>query len=363
MSDALLFSPMTVRSVTFENRVWASPMCQYSAVDGVVDTWHLVHLGAFATGGVGLVMTEATAVSPEGRISVGCPGIWSDEQAAAWRRVVDFVHSMGVPAGIQLAHAGRKGSTMRPWDDHVIAAPAEGGWTTVGPSPLAYKDFPLPAELDSAGIDGVVSDFADGAARAVAAGFDVVEIHAAHGYLLHQFMSPLTNHRTDEYGGRWDNRVRIVRRVVEAVRAAVPDTVPVFVRVSATDWVEGGWTSEETVELGSALREWGADLMDVTTGGLVHDAVIPSGPGYQVPFAAAVRAGAGIPVSAVGLITSAQQAEDILERGEADAVMLGRALLRNPRWGLNAAEELGVMIRWPEQLQRARTLNPRVAPQ
>ncbi len=352
---SLLFTPWRVRGLTVANRAWVSAMCQYSATDGVVGDWHLAHLGSLATGGFGLVMAEATAVAPEARISVRCPGLWNDEQVTAWRRVTDFAHAQGAHIGVQLAHAGRKASTMAPWDDHPFALASEGGWTAVAPSELAFDGYPPPRALRVEEIDRVVDQFVAAARRARRAGFDVLEIHAAHGYLLHQFLSPLSNQRGDAYGGSFENRTRLVLRVAEAVRAAEPD-VPLFVRLSATDWVEGGWDLDQTVALARALRESGVDLVDVSSGGNVATAVVPVGPGYQVPFASAVRRGAGVATSAVGLITEPDQAESILVDGDADAIMVARAALRNPRWALNAAEALGEFIDWRPQLERARTL-------
>jgi len=351
-----LFSPLTLRSVTFKNRAWVSPMCQYSAHEGVVGPWHLVHLGAFATGGAGLVMAEATAVNPVGRISIACPGLWNDEQVDAWRTITDFIHSQGTLAGIQLAHAGRKASTMRPWDDHVIASPAEGGWEAVAPSAVAFEGYPQPRALSVAEIDRLVEDFAAAGERARRAGFDLVEIHAAHGYLLHEFLSPLSNQRDDEYGGSLENRARFLLRVVHAVRARVGDEVPVFVRISASDYTPGGWDIDGSVELAAMLREAGVDLVDVSSGGNVANATIPLGPGYQVHFAKEIRQKTGIATAAVGLITEPAQAEEILDDGASDAVLLARAYLRNPRWALFAAEALGEYIAWPAQLERARTL-------
>jgi 2,4-dienoyl-CoA reductase-like NADH-dependent reductase (Old Yellow Enzyme family) len=352
-----LFSPLTLRSVTFANRVWVSPMCQYSAKNGVVGPWHLVHLGGFATGGAGLVMAEASAVNPEGRISVACPGLWNEEQVNAWRTVTDFIHSQGTVVGIQLAHAGRKASTLRPWDDHVIASADEGGWPAVAPSAIAFEGYPVPHALHAQEIDALVQDFADAAERARRAGFDLVEIHAAHGYLLHEFLSPLSNQRDDDYGGSLENRFRFLRRVVAAVRSRIGDEVPLFVRISATDYVSGGWGIDESVELCQMLRAAGVDLIDVSSGGNVAHATIPFAPGYQVPFARRIREEASIPTAAVGLITDPSQAEEILEEGSADAVLLARGFLRNPRWGLAAAEALGEFIPWPVQITRARTLH------
>jgi 2,4-dienoyl-CoA reductase-like NADH-dependent reductase (Old Yellow Enzyme family) len=358
-----LFSPLSIRGVDFPHRVWASPMCQYSADNGAASMWHVVHLGSFATGGVGLVMTESTAVAPEGRITVGCTGIWNQSHVKAWKPVVDFVHSMDTPIGIQLSHAGRKGSTMRPWDTHPIALDSDGGWETVGPSAIAYSDFPMPRELTIDEISQIVCEFAKSAKFSVEAGFDLVEIHGAHGYLVHQFLSPLSNQRTDEYGGSFKNRTRLLRELVSAIRAVIPTEMPLFLRISATDWADGGWDLAESVRLAQELRLLGVDLIDVSSGGLVHDANIKPFPGYQVELAREIREQAGIHVTTVGLITEPEHAEEILRNNNADAVMLGRALLRNPRWALNAAESLGYECRWPQQLQRARTINPRKSPQ
>ncbi len=352
---SLLFTPWRVRTLTVPNRAWVSAMCQYSAVDGVIGDWHLAHLGSLATGGFGLVMAEATAVAPEARISVRCPGLWNDEQVTAWRRVTAFAHAQETLVGVQLAHAGRKASTMAPWDDHLIAQPSEGGWTAVAPSALTFDGYPTPRPLRVDEIDQVVDQFAAAARRALSAGFDVLEIHAAHGYLLHQFLSPLSNQRDDEYGGSFENRTRLLRRVTAAVRAVDAD-VALFVRISATDWIEGGWDLDQSVALARELRDLGVDLVDVSSGGNVATAVIPAAPGYQVPFAGAVRRGADVATSAVGLITEPEQAEAILERGDADAVMVARAALRNPRWALQAAESLGEHIDWRPQLERARTV-------
>jgi 2,4-dienoyl-CoA reductase-like NADH-dependent reductase (Old Yellow Enzyme family) len=351
-----LFTPITLRDVTVRNRVWVAPMCQYSASDGVPDDWHLVHLGSFARGGAGLVFTEATAVTPEGRISPEDTGIWNDAQQAAWSRIVDFVHAQGATAGIQLAHAGRKASTYSGFSGERGGVPdANGGWRPVGPSATPFPGLREdPEPLDPSGIARIVAAFGDAAERAVAAGFDVVEVHAAHGYLLHEFLSPLSNHRDDAYGGSFDNRVRLVRDVVREVRGRVASGVPVVVRVSATDWVEGGWNDDDTVRLAGLLREDGVDLIDTSTGGnVVTD--IPVGPGYQVPFARRVRVEAGVPSGAVGLITEPKQAEEILAEGSADVVLLARELLRDPHWPLRAAYELGESDTdlWPVQYQRA----------
>jgi 2,4-dienoyl-CoA reductase-like NADH-dependent reductase (Old Yellow Enzyme family) len=351
-----LFTPVRLRSTTIRNRVWVAPMCQYSAVDGVPDDWHLVHLGSFARGGAGLVLTEATAVSPEGRISPADTGIWNDEQLAAWARIVEFVHAQGATAGMQLGHAGRKGSTRPPFEGRGSVPVGEGGWPTLAPSAVAFPGLAEPRELTAADIDRVVDDFTAAAGRALRAGFDVLEIHAAHGYLLHQFLSPLSNRREDEYGGSFDNRVRLLLRIVDAVRASVPDETPLLVRISATDWVEDGWTGDDSVALARQLQAHGVDLVDVSTGGNVL-ADIPVEPGYQVPFARRIRDEAGVPTGAVGLITEPKQAEEIVAAGQADVVLLARALLRDPHWALRAAHELGVPVGdgvdWPKQYLRA----------
>jgi 2,4-dienoyl-CoA reductase-like NADH-dependent reductase (Old Yellow Enzyme family) len=356
MKIPALFEPITINGLTISNRIWVSPMCQYSAQDGRASRWHEIHLGSFAAGGAGLVLVEATAVVPEGRISIGCTGIWNDELAAAFIPIIDFAHEMKIAIGIQVAHAGRKGSTMLPWDDHLIADPSEGGWTTVAPSPLAYPGHPVPHELTVAEIHGLIQNFAEAAKRSVEVGFDVIEIHAAHGYLLHEFLSPITNQRADAYGGGFEGRTRFLREVVVAIREVIPDTYPVFVRISATDWVVGGWDLEGSIQLAKILKELGVDLLDVSTGGLVSDAEIESSPGYQVKFASDIRASAGIACSAVGLITDANQANAIIESAKADAVMAARQFLRNPRWALQIADELGFRIDIPIQIERGRRI-------
>jgi 2,4-dienoyl-CoA reductase-like NADH-dependent reductase (Old Yellow Enzyme family) len=329
-------------------------MCQYMAKDGVVGQWHQVHLGAFATGGPGMIMVEATGVVPQGRISIGCPSIEDTAHAEAFRPVIDFAHSHGVKVGIQLAHAGRKASTMLPWDDHRIASADEGGWQAVSSSATAFEGYPVPRELTTQEIAELVRDFAAAAERAVAVGFDVIEIHAAHGYLLHQFYSPIMNKRTDEYGGSFDNRIRFLLEVTEAVRAVIGDQIPLFVRISATDWVDEGWNLIDSVELSIKLKALGVDLIDVSSGGAIYNAKIDAKPGFQVPFATAIKTEAGIATAAVGLITEAEQAEHIVTTGEADAVFLARAMLRNPRWALAAASTLGVDLTWPLPLQRGK---------
>ena len=351
---SLLFSPLTLRGTTFRNRAWVSPMCQYSATDGMPDDWHLVHLGARAVGGAGLVLTEATAVTAEGRISPQDTGIWDDTQAQAWARIAAFVQAQGAAAGMQLAHAGRKASTRRPWDGRGWVPPSDGGWQSVGPSPVGYDDWPAPRELSHGDLTALTADFAAAARRADEAGFDTVELHAAHGYLLHEFLSPLTNIRTDGYGGGFEGRIRYPLEVVDAVRAVWPERKPLLVRISATDWADGGWTVDESVELSRLMAARGVDLVDVSSGGLVPEQQIVTGPGYQVPYAGRIRREAGVGTGAVGLITEPQQAEKILVEGDADVVLLARELLRDPHWPLRAATELGVEVDWPEQYDRAR---------
>ncbi|HET6302248.1 NADH:flavin oxidoreductase/NADH oxidase [Microbacterium sp.] len=359
---SILFSPLTVGPKTARNRLWVSPMCQYSAVDGMPQEWHHVHLAQFASGGAGIVMAEATAVSPEGRISPDDTGIWSDAHRDAWAPIVAAVRARGALAGIQLAHAGRKASTSSPLSGQRGSVPREqGGWQTVAPSAIPFEGFAAPVALDREGIDRVVEDFAAAARRAVEAGFDVVEVHAAHGYLLHEFLSPLSNHRDDEYGGSLANRARLVLRVVEAVRQAAPD-LALLVRFSAYDWADGGFTPDETATVATWASERGADLFDISSGGLVAHQRLETGPGYQVPFAAHVRRTAGVPVSAVGMIDEAAQAEAILEAGDADAIMAGREWLRDPHYALRASIELGADIDyWPTQYLRARPARVRAA--
>jgi 2,4-dienoyl-CoA reductase-like NADH-dependent reductase (Old Yellow Enzyme family) len=353
---SLLFTPIDLRGLHVRNRIWVAPMCQYSAIEGVPDDWHLAHLGSLARGGAGLVFTEATAVVPEGRISPADTGIWNDEQQAAWARIVDFLHARGAVAGMQLAHAGRKASSQPPWEGPGYVPDEDGGWEPVAPSATAYPGLREPRALGTEELAGVVEAFVTGAQRALAAGFDVLEVHAAHGYLLHEFLSPLSNQRTDAYGGSFENRVRLLLEVVRAIRSAVHEATPLVVRISATDWVEGGWTAEDSVRLAALLRDADVDLIDVSTGGNAP-ADIPVGPGYQVPFARQIRQATGIAVGAVGMITEPKQAEDILADGSADVVLMAREMLRNPHWPLFAAHELGVLpgeaVAWPEQYQRA----------
>lgn len=355
-----LFTPLSLRGVTLRNRIGVSPMCQYSSHDGFASDWHLVHLGQFAVGGAALVFTEATAVLPEGRISPQDLGIWSDAHLPMLERITRFVSSQGALPGMQLAHAGRKASTRRPWDGAGAVPVTDGGWTNVmAPSAVAFApDYPQPHALALEGIAAVVDAFRTAAVRAVAAGFRVLEIHAAHGYLLHEFLSPLSNHRTDEFGGALENRVRIVLQIVDAVRSVVPESLPLVVRISATDWADGGWDVAQSVQLATWLKDAGVDLVDVSSGGLVGGVRIPVGPGYQVPFARQVRAEAGIPTASVGLITDAAQAEAIVAGGEADVVLLAREMLRQPHWPLLAAAALGADATWPVQYERARPGGP-----
>ncbi|MGW1727622.1 NADH:flavin oxidoreductase/NADH oxidase [Streptomyces sp. NPDC002306] len=362
-----LFDPYTVRSLTIPNRIWMAAMCQYSAAPageraGVPNDWHFAHLAARATGGTGLIITEATAVSAEGRISPYDLGIWNDAQVEGFRRITEFLKSQGTVPGIQLGHAGRKASTERTWVDRgaPIAPEARYGWTPVAPSAIPMRsDATTPDELTVQQIAALVEEFADGARRALAAGFQVVEIHGAHGYLIHQFLSALSNRRTDSYGGSFEGRTRFAVEVVEAVRAVWPEDLPVFFRVSATDWLQEngdareGWTADETVRLAKELRARGVDLFDVSTGGNVMDVTIPVAPDYQLPFAERVRQEADMPVATVGLITEPAQAQAVVTSGKADAVLLGRELLRNPYWARHAAEELGGQVATPDQYHRA----------
>ena len=348
-----LFGPLVQRSLTLAHRIVVSPMCQYSSSDGFASDWHLVHLGSRATGGAALVFTEATAVTPEGRISPQDLGIWSDAHVEGLARIARFVRSQGSAAGVQLAHAGRKGSTPAPWHGEGTVAAADGGWEPVAPTSQPFDaGYPVPRALDADGVAAVVQAFADAARRTREAGFDVVEIHAAHGYLLHEFLSPLTNTRADAYGGSFDNRIRLCLEVVDAVRRVWPDRLPVWVRISATDWVEGGWDGEQSVELARRLAARGVDLIDCSSGGLVK-APIPVGPGYQVPFAARVRREAGIASGAVGLITTPHQADEIVRREEADVVLLARQFLRDPYFAAHAADALDQPFAWPVQYGRA----------
>lgn len=350
-----LFQPLTLREVTLPNRIAVSPMCQYSARDGLANDWHLVHLGNRASGGAGLILFEATAVSPEGRISPQCLGLWNDQQIEPLRRINRFLDSQGAVPGIQLAHAGRKAGCWRPWDAQRGSVPLEqGGWIPRAPSALAFDEqHHTPEAMSSAQIATLIGDFARATERALAAGFRVIELHAAHGYLLHQFLSPLSNQRCDAYGGSFENRTRLLREVTQAVRAVMPEGIPLLVRLSATDWLEGGWCEAETVAISAQLKDLGVDLIDVSSGGLAPSAQIPVGPGYQTRFAERVRREAGIATGAVGLITEPAQAEHILRTEQADLVLLARELLRDPNWPLHAAEALGHCMAWPAQYVRA----------
>jgi len=351
----MLFSPLTIKGVTLKNRLIVSPMCQYSSADGFADDWHLVHLGSRAVGGVSLVISEATAVSPEGRISPYDLGIWKDEHIEKLAQITAFIKGQRCVPGIQLAHAGRKASTAAPWKGRGRVTEEEGGWVPVAPSAVAFADhYPMPVELDREGIRKVVADFTEAAGRAFRAGFQVAEIHAAHGYLLHQFLSPLSNQREDDYGGPFENRIRLLREVIAGVKSAWPADLPLFVRISATDWAEDGWNADDSVRLATILKTAGVDLIDVSTGGLVSYQQIPVGPAYQLPFAARIKKEAGILTSAVGLITDAAQAEAILANGNADAVMMARELLRNPYFPLRAAADLKADVVWPVQYERAK---------
>ena len=349
-----LFSPLQIKNITLRNRIVTSPMCQYSAIDGFANDWHLVHLGTRASGGVGMVIAEATAVLPEGRITPGDLGLWSDEHIDVLKRIVHFIHSQGAVAAIQIAHAGRKASCEVPWKGGRQLDEQNGGWQTVAPGNIPFfAGERAPEPLSMEGIQKVITAFASAAGRALAAGFRVIEIHGAHGYLLHEFLSPLSNDRTDEYGGSFENRIRLLTQVTDAVRKEWPAGNPLFVRISATDWTEGGWTPEESVRLAYILKDMGVDLIDCSSGGNIHDAKIPMAPGYQVPFSEAIRK-TGILTGAVGFITTAVQAESILQEKKADLVLLAKELLRNPYFALNAARDLGEDVEWPVQYLRAK---------
>ncbi|MBI1424252.1 MAG: oxidoreductase [Gammaproteobacteria bacterium] len=350
-----LFTPLSIGDITFRNRVFVSPMCQYSSLNGMPTDWHLVHLGSRAVGGAGMVMVEATAVTPEGRISSADSGIWSDAHAEAFVRITRFIREHGAVPAMQLAHAGRKASTDVPWRGGGPVGLDAGGWVTLAPSAIPFAgNFPPPSELSLSELDDVIAAFVAAAQRARAAGFECIEIHMAHGYLLHEFLSPLANQREDDYGGSLENRMRLPLRVATAVRQEWPANLPLLVRISATDWVEGGWDLEQSVELSRHLKDIGMDLIDCSTGGVVPNAVIPAGPGFQTPFAERIRREVGIATGAVGLITSPQQAEHILRTGQADAVFLARELLRDPYWPLHAARALHTDVPWPVQYERAK---------
>jgi 2,4-dienoyl-CoA reductase-like NADH-dependent reductase (Old Yellow Enzyme family) len=348
-----LFSPLQLRSITFPHRVFVSPMCQYSSEDGMPNEWHFVHLGSRAIGGAALVCVEASGVTPEGRITPWDAGIWSDAHAKAWKPIADFIRAHGSVPGIQIAHAGRKASCGKPWEGGKPLARGEGAWETLGPSGIAFGDYPAPRAMTVAEIERTVEDFRKGAAHALAAGFDVVEVHGAHGYLLHNFCSPLSNKRTDDYGGTLENRIRLPLQVAKAVRDFWPSEKPVFYRVSATDWADGGWDLAQAIALARELKKIGIDLVDCSSGGNIATQKIALGPGYQVPFAEAIRREAQIPTGAVGLIADATQAEQIVSLGQADCVFLARALLRDPYWPRHAAKELKFDLPWPDQYKRA----------
>lgn len=350
-----LFSPLTIKSITFKNRLVISPMCQYSALDGFANDWHLVHLGSRASGGAGLIIQEATSVSPEGRISPEDLGLWKDEQIEKMQQINRFIISQNSVPGIQLAHAGRKASAASPWNGGRKVAIEKGGWDTVAPSAIAYYDTdPKPVALDLDGIQKVIADFKSATKRAVQAGFQVMEVHAAHGYLMHQFLSPLSNTRTDAYGGSFENRIRFTLEIVEAVQAEWPENLPLLVRISATDWAESGWNLQESIALSKILKEKGVDLIDVSSGGAVGHQQIALGPNYQVPFAESIKKEVGILTGAVGLITEAAQAEEIVASGKADLVLVARESLRDPNLGLTFAHELKADIAWPKQYERAK---------
>lgn len=350
-----LFSTLQIRSVTLKNRIAISPMCQYSAVDGYANDFHLVHLGSRAMGGAGLIIQEATAVSPEGRITPGDLGIWDDKQIEKLEEIVTFIHEHKSVAGIQLAHAGRKASCAIPWEGGKQINQSEGGWRTIAPSSIPfYPEDDAPMAMDANDIKKVTEDFKIAAQRSFLAGYKLIEIHAAHGYLLHQFLSPLSNQRTDKYGGNFENRIRLLIDVVMAIRQVWPEKLPIFVRISATDYIEGGWNIEESVQLAAILKNLGVDLIDCSSGGMVPHAKIPFGPGYQVPFAERIKKEAGILTGAVGLITNAKQAEEIIAKGQAGLILIARASLRDPYFALHAAHELGADIEWPVQYLRAK---------
>lgn len=349
-----LFSPLTIRGITFRNRIAVSPMCEYSCDDGFANDWHLVHLGSRAVGGAGLVLTEAAAVEPRGRISPADLGIWKDQHIDALARIARFIREQGAVPGMQLAHAGRKASTRVPWEGGAVMPSSEGGWTPAAPSPIAFRpDEPPPHELTTPEIHALIEAFAAAARRALAAGFELIEIHAAHGYLIHSFLSPLSNQRCDEYGGSFENRIRLGCAVAAAVRGVWPESLPLFLRISAIDWAEGGWQLEDSVEFARRLLPPGVDLVDCSSGGLVPHARIQLGPAYQTPFAARIRRETGILTGAVGMITDPHQADGIIRQGDADMVLLARELLRDPYWPLHAAKALGVAPAVPKQYTRA----------
>jgi len=350
-----LFSPLEIKSIKLKNRITVSPMCQYSSVDGFANDWHLVHLGSRAVGGAGLIISEATAVSPEARISPQDLGIWEDDHIEKLAQITSFISQHGTVPGIQLSHAGRKASTATPWLGRGKVKAEDGGWQPVAPSAIAFSDsYPMPVALDQEGIDKVILDFTNAAKRALDAGFKVVEIHAAHGYLIHQFLSPLSNQRTDSYGGSFENRIRFLLQIIDSVKKVWPSDLPIFVRISATDWAEGGWTIEESVKLALQLKEEKVDLIDVSTGGLASHQKIPVGPAYQLPFASRIKKETGMLTGTVGLITNSAQSETILVNEDADMIIMAREILRNPYFPLQAAKELHDEVEWPIQYERSK---------
>ncbi len=352
---ALLFQPLNIRSIEFKNRIMVSPMCEYSSIDGFANDWHVVHLGSRAIGGAGLIITEAAAVSPEGRITPSDLGIWKDEHINELKRITKFIKEHDSVPGIQLAHAGRKASHDLPWKGSAVLTPNQGAWQTLAPSAIAYKDGePLPKAMSKEDINQLVNDFRSAAVRAIEAGFEVIEIHAAHGYLINEFLSPLSNKRNDEYGGSFENRLKMLAEIVDAVRNVWTQEFPLFVRISATDWVDGGWTENDSVALAKVLQTKGVDLIDCSSGGNSHAQKIPVGPLYQVPFSEKIKKETGILTGAVGLITTVQQAEQVLARQQADLIILARQFLRDPYFPLHAAKELGVDVKWPVQYERAK---------
>jgi 2,4-dienoyl-CoA reductase-like NADH-dependent reductase (Old Yellow Enzyme family) len=350
-----LFSTLKIREIEFKNRIFVSPMCQYSSCEGIPNDWHLVHLGSRAVGGSGLVVAEASAVSPEGRITPDDNGIWNDKQVEGFKKITDFIKGQNCVPGIQLAHAGRKASTYTPWKGNGMIPIENGGWQTIAPSAIPFeKNYPNPKELSKEEIEKVIDQFRGAAERSIRAGFNVIEIHMAHGYLIHEFLSPVSNHRNDEYGGSLENRCRFAIEVAKAVREVTPSSFPLFVRISATDWIEGGWNLEESIHLVKQLKEIGVDLIDCSSGGNISNAKIPAGPGYQIPFSERIKKEVNILTAGVGFITSPVQAEQIIATGQADAVFLARELLRDPYWSLHAAKQLNKDVEWSLQYSRAK---------
>ncbi len=352
---SILFSPLKIRGIGLKNRIVVSPMCQYSSVNGMPNDWHLVHLGSRAVGGAGLVIMEATAVSPEGRITPDDAGIWNDDQANAYRKITAFISSLNSIPGIQLAHAGRKASTYSPWKGNGGVKIKEGGWQTIAPSAVPYaENYPNPVEMSAEDIRSIINFFKEAAERSLKAGFRLIELHMAHGYLVHEFLSPLSNHRKDNYGGNLENRCRLALDISKAVREVIPEEMPLFARISSTDWVKDGWDIEQSVQLAKWLKETGVDLIDCSSGGNIADAIVPAGPGYQVVFSQRIKREVGILTAAVGFITSPVQAENIVRTNQADVVILAREILRNPYWPLHAARELNAEVEWPVQYLRAK---------